>query len=96
MEIRRTVPVYEGVDRKVKVCDILWLSTYQVAVTYVPLPDSDQSSDESQPNMFLVNLPPAKEQDKSPTWKNYEDPCYGACTLRICLVVLIQNCRCVK
>nr|CAB3264510.1 nuclear pore complex protein Nup214-like [Phallusia mammillata] len=79
MEIRRTIPVCENIDQKVKVCDLLWLSTYQVAVTYVAVPESNEAEagGGGQPSLFLANLPPAKEQNKSIVWTSFEDPCYG-------------------
>ena len=55
-----------------KVDDVLWLSTVQVAFSYTPISEGDW-----QPSLFIVNLPPAKEPNKSPSWRNYEDPCYG-------------------
>ena len=55
-----------------KVDDILWLSTFQVAFSYTPVSERDW-----QPSLFVVTLPSAKEPNKRPSWRNYEDPCYG-------------------
>ena len=79
MEIRRTVPAWDAVERKVRVCDILWLATLQVVVTYAAFSEDDPENVDAQTSLFVVNLPPAKEVNKSASWRDYEDPCYGKC-----------------
>lgn len=76
MEIRRTVATWECLDRSAKVSDVLWLSTFQVAVTYVARSSTDVSLHE-QPNLLIVKLPSSKEVNKKPQWQFYEDPTYG-------------------
>jgi len=81
LEQKRLVPAWDALDRKVRVSDVLWLSTYQVALTYTAVPTESHSFD--SPNLLVVKLPSNKEVGKKPQWQLYEDPVYG--TSRECL-----------
>ncbi|XP_076821562.1 uncharacterized protein LOC143468316 isoform X2 [Clavelina lepadiformis] len=74
LEIRRTIPVFDAIEGQVKVEDILWLSTLQIALSYVLI---GEDAEEAQASIFIASLPPAKDQTKTPSFRNYEDPCYG-------------------
>nr|XP_026695870.1 nuclear pore complex protein Nup214-like [Ciona intestinalis] len=80
MEIRRVVPPCPFIDRKVKASNVTWLSTLQVAVTYTVAPDNNEDETalpSGGPTVFVATLPHSKEQNKTISWRNYEDPCYS-------------------
>lgn len=74
LEIRRSISVTSVIDRPVRTCDILWLSTHQFAAAYIAKDSENENF--NQPNLFLAQLP-AKDEKKDVVWRNYEDPCYG-------------------
>ena len=91
LEIRRTIPVFDAIEGQVKVEDILWLSTLQIALSYVLI---GEDAEEAQASIFIASLPPAKDQTKTPSFRNYEDPCYGKlCLVNGCSRILLVDCE---
>lgn len=87
--MKRAVPVYPHINVAVRVCDVLWLSTYQFAVVY-----HSSGEDKGHPNLFVAHVA-EKNETRETIWRTYEDPCYSnnfcllPCLLQLKFVILI-------